>query len=79
MEPNQLPSLKKNAGLPFPGNPAISMRPVAFRPRLAAGLAIIADKLCKNYSKLSDALSVWNLANIIFKLSIQKINSGCQL
>jgi hypothetical protein len=33
----------KKAGLPFPGNPAVSFRviqkPVAFRPRLAAGLA----------------------------------------
>jgi hypothetical protein len=30
------------AGLPLLGNPAISLRPVAFRPRLATGLAFSA-------------------------------------
>jgi hypothetical protein len=29
----------KKTGLPLPGNPAFSWRPVAFRPRLATGLA----------------------------------------
>jgi hypothetical protein len=30
---------EKNRVASFPGNPAVSSRPVAFRPRLAAGLA----------------------------------------
>jgi hypothetical protein len=35
---------------PFPGNPAISMRPVAFRPRLTAGLAFSGKKKALSYA-----------------------------
>jgi hypothetical protein len=36
-----LSSQRKKAALPFPGNPAISQRSVAFRPRLPASLAFL--------------------------------------
>jgi hypothetical protein len=42
---------KQLAELPSFGNPAISLRPVAFRPRLATGLAFsAAGNYCKNYA-----------------------------
>jgi len=35
-----LPNQINRFGLCFPGNPAVSMRPAAFRPRLATGSAL---------------------------------------
>jgi hypothetical protein len=55
MEPNQLPPLKEMPGYLL-GNPAISSRPVAFRPRLTAGLALslpFATIIPRTYPNLS--------------------------
>jgi hypothetical protein len=48
-------------GYPFPGNPAISQRPVAFRPRLTTGLAF--SFLGKNANQLKNICQVFSEIN----------------
>jgi hypothetical protein len=49
----------------LPGNPAISLRPVAFRPRLATGLALSVGHII---SKMPYSCQVFIIDNVIFFL-----------
>jgi len=61
LEKLEVPPNKK-ATLPLPGNPASSLKPVAFRSRLATGLAF-----SKFIGKLTQFRYIFKLIFIIFK------------